>query len=60
MKKWKKTRTVLHGSFENHEGREPVLWKNTHMHKMSLFLRFLGPPLLEIMDPNISLPKGRA
>lgn len=41
MEKWKKTRTFLHvalihGSFENHEGCEPILRKNTHMHKISL------------------------
>lgn len=42
MEKWKKTRTVLHvvlihGSFENHEGREPILWKNTSMHKITYY-----------------------
>lgn len=41
MEKWEKTRTVLcvvliHGSFENHEGHETMLWKNTHTHKISL------------------------
>lgn len=40
----KKTRIVLNavlilGSFENHESHGLIFHKNTHMHKLSLFLR---------------------